>query len=185
MKREKLEKMLDKSRKNRSVLTGYIGKDKAYYSFIVLDRSDELVLAARDEDFQIDGYLIFEINKIRKLIGYKTKKYSEIMHAEGVLDALTIPQLNLKSYEGLFKEFRKANRVISMDVENDEHGYYIGNVETVNDKRVIFSYFDAEGEWFKPVKLKFKDIDVIYFEDRYAEVFSKYVPDRRREKSKK
>ena len=180
MKMKKIEKLLDESKKNRSVISAYIGNDKSYYNFIVLDRNEEFVLAAKDMDFQVDGYLIVEIRKIRKVIGAKSTKYEQIMQAEGVLAALSVPKVNLKSYASIFKTFRKSDRLISMDVYSDKYGhyYYIGNVEKVNDKSVFFSFFDADGEWYSPEKIKYKEVDVIHFADRYAEVFSKYVTDR-------
>ena len=185
MKLKKMEKLLDESKKNRSVISAYIGNDESYYNFIVLDRNEEFVLAARDIDFQVDGYLIFVSRKIRKMIGAKTTKYEQIMQAEGVLNALSVPKVNLKSYANIYKTFRKSDKLISMDVYNDKYGhcYYIGNVEKVNDKSILFSFFDADGEWYSPKKIKYKDVDVICFEDRYAEVFSKYVTDRNEERA--
>jgi len=181
MKEKKICSILDKSMKKRCVITGYIGKDKVYYNFVVLDRSDELVLAARDLDFQIDGYMIFEIKKINKLMDleYKTDKYNQIMQAEGVLEGLEIPSVNLKSLAHVFNDFQKANRLISMTVANNDHGYYIGTIEKVKEKSILFSHFDAEGEWYGPDKLKWKDIELIQFGDRYARTFSKYVPDKK------
>ena len=82
--------------------------------------------------------------------------------------------MKMKKMEKLLDESKKNRSVISA---------YIGNVEKVNDKSVLFSFFDADGEWYSPDKIKYKEVDVIHFADRYAEVFSKYVTDRNDERA--
>ena len=80
--------------------------------------------------------------------------------------------MGIGSFQNIFDTFLENKTAVSMDTS---HGYYIGWAAKVSKKSIHLSYFDNEGTICKPVKIRFKDIKVIYFGNRYTETFSKYI----------
>lgn len=65
----------------------------------------------------------------------------------------------------------------------DISSFTIGSVNKVTDKSVFVLNFDASGFLDeKPTKIDFQNISKIMFDDRYIDIFSKYI---RKRKSKK
>ncbi|WP_173386960.1 hypothetical protein [Ruminococcus flavefaciens] len=169
--KDKYYKRIGKAIEKCNSINCYLKHDDTYFNIIPLCRNDTFVLAANDNDFLINGFMIIPIKNIRQ-VDSKGKKYNEIIHKESITDEIKVPEIDMDSYASIFTYFFNEHTAISMDTVD---GFYIGNVEDIGKKYIRFSYFDARGKRYKPVKITYDDILVIYLKDRYTEVFSKYV----------
>jgi hypothetical protein len=71
------------------------------------------------------------------------------------------------------------NKIITIEKEtiegkNDE--LFIGRIEKVYTNHAYIWEFDADGRWYgKTTKVQYSEITKISFDNRYVEVFSKYI----------
>ena len=172
--KEKLLKKIDKAADKLCSLNVFFTHDKCYYNLIPLKRSEKAAIAAKDNDFQLDGYLIFPLSSVEN-ISSKGKKYNSIMRAEGICSSLTIPDIDISSMKKVCRHFEKSGEYISVETDDD---YYIGKVTQVSGKHILFEWFDARGEWYEPVRIKISDIRLITYKSRYVQVFSEHIEKR-------
>lgn len=162
---------MDKAIEKRRCVNCTMKHEDVYFNFIPLCRSDDFVLAAHDPDFSLDGYIIFPLENVSR-VEIKEGIYNEIMQREGISANIDIPRIELRSYRGFFETFLEYGTPVSLDTKD---GYFIGNVVKAGNKNVRFSHFNADGKRLDPVKISYDDIYVIYFGNRYTEMFSKYA----------
>ena len=171
MKREKIEKVLDKAVEKRGCVNCTMKHEDAYFNFIPLCRRDDFVLAAEDRDFMLDGYVVFTTDNIDR-IDMKEGIYNYIMRRERVSADIKVPMIALGSYREVFDTFLKYGIPVSIYTKK---GFFIGNVIKAGKNNVKISYFDAGGKRFGPVKISYNDIYLICFGNRYTDIFSKYA----------
>lgn len=177
--KEKLLKVFDKAADKTAAqkptsINVFFSHDSYYYNLIPLKRSEKAAVAARDNDFQLDGFLIFPLSAVED-IRSKGRKYNEIMRAEGICNDLAIPDIDISSMKKVCRHFEKSGECISVETDDD---YYIGKVTQVSGKHILFEWFDARGEWYEPVRIKISDIRLITYKSRYVQVFSEHIEKR-------
>lgn len=171
VKREKIRRILEKAAENKMSASVRLRKDNSSISIIALECTEKLALAAHDRDFSIDGYIILPLREIKK--AYLSRDmYARIIEAEGTAPEGEIPVLDLSSLKSVCRDLCSAGRYVSVDSINR---YYVGKIESVGDKGVMFSFFDARGIWYAPEKIPFKEIRAIYFGNRYTDIFARNV----------
>ena len=135
------------------------------------------------DDFKLLGYCIIPIKHIKRIRYNKHDRYyDKIMDWENEKKNLGIStKIELKSWRQIFEDFQKRNMNIIVECENPEIGSFtIGPVVKVSDRSVHILYFDAAGYIDKkPTKICYKNITKVSFDDRYIEVFSKYIRKRK------
>lgn len=171
MKKEKIRRLIDKAIFGLKSISCTMKHDDVYFNLVPLCRDGDFVLAAIDRDFQIDGYVIFSIGDVRSA-ETKGMMYDSIMRSEKVLDSHTAPPVDMRSFVSIFGTFLENTIPVSMDTK---YGFYIGNVIKVGSKKVKISHFDPECRLSGMVKLPYDDIYMIYFGNRYTEIYSKYA----------
>lgn len=80
--------------------------------------------------------------------------------------------------------YSRVSREITKDWEEISRGYIIdssvGAIVKIANKSVQIHHFDADGYLRKkPTKIKFKEITKVIFDDRYLDVFNKYIRTRK------
>ena len=176
-KAEKIE-LLQKSVEQKPLLRLFLKYD-AYYSYwFPFGASQKLLLAAKEDDFIIDGFSIRRISDIKK-VAFKDDKCNEILKAEKVLDSLSAPEIDLSDWHSAFLSLQKLNKNIIIQhesLEETEWDFWIGRIEKVLKTKVVFRHFDADGIWQEePYEIPFSRITSVTFDSRYVNVFSKYV----------
>jgi len=141
---------------------------------ILLDESELFILLAIEYDFYMDGYCIVRKKDVTKLTSTKSNKYVfKILKAEGLIQNLEHPRINLTSWNSIFSSFGKNEFVI---VENEEaKNFDIGPITKINKNSMWLRYFDGAGEWIKEVKLKYPDITSIRFKNNYIKYHEKHI----------
>lgn len=178
MKKAEMIDLLQRSVEQKQLLRLFLKYD-AYYSYwFPLGASQKLLLAAKEDDFIIDGFSIRRISDIKK-IEFKDDKCSEILKAEKVLDRLSAPAIDLSDWHSAFLSLQKIEKNIIIEhesLEEKEWDFWIGRIEKVLKTKVVFRHFDADGIWQEePYEIPFSGITSVTVDSRYVNVFSKYV----------
>ncbi len=150
-----------------------------HYSYhFPLKTSEKLFLSANEDDFIIDGFSVRRFCDIKN-IEINNDKCIEIIKCEGILDNITIPEIDITNWYSTFLSLSKLNINIIIEKENlddDECEFAIGKIVRVLKTKVVFNHFDADGIWQKDYyEIPYSQITSITFASRYVDVFSKYV----------
>lgn len=170
--------LFQRSTEQKPLLRLYLKYDAYYTYWFPFEASEKLFLAAKEDDFIINGFSIRRFRDIKKL-EYKADKYIEILKAEKVLDGVVAPDIDITDWHSAFLSLQKLEKNIIVEHESlnqDEWEYWIGRIEKVCRTKVIFRHFDADGIWRdEPSEIPFSSITSVSFDNRYVSVFSKYV----------
>lgn len=150
----------------------------ALYTF-PLRVTDKFLLAAVEDDFLLDGWCIRRVKQVRHAEVYDNK-FLDIERAEGLVDRIAMPPVNLSNWRQIFLSLRSMNRLIIIEHESlrdDECDFYMGRIEDIKKHSVLFRCVNTDATWDdEPIRIAFRDITSVSFGSRYIEVFSKYVP---------
>ncbi|MBQ8175437.1 MAG: hypothetical protein IJ035_00180 [Oscillospiraceae bacterium] len=177
MGRNKLVNTLHKMSASKSCANFYFSFDTNFYNLIPLKVSNKLLLAAHDNDFLIDGYKITRLKHIEKVVD-KGGKYNEILAFEGINKGIGVPEISIENMRSVCKHFLDKQQYISLEFEskNYEWNFAVGKIVKLTDKHIHFAHFNSMGNWEKKLlKIKYSDIFIIHFGDRYTETFSRHV----------
>ena len=173
-----MKEVLQESAAQRQVCNVYFWYDRNYWNLIPLTIGDELFLSAEEDDFIIDGYTIRRFRDLDDVVA-KDDKCTEILHKEGVLEAIPVPPVSLPSWEQAFKDLHELGGNVIVEVvrpDSDEFDFVIGRIEIILKQSVFVRHFDADGVWQdRPVKIYYSDIASVTFASRYVRIFSKYL----------
>ena len=146
--------------------------------FFPLKVNEKFFLGAVEDNFQLDGFRICPVERVRKA-EVRKDKCLDIDISEGVVDQLYTPKVNISGWSQIFRSIKDMNKyamIIACDEDGKSEKLYIGDIAQIKKHSVLLMYFDADGIWQEnPVKIRFKDIKSVEFGSRYVDVFSKYV----------
>ena len=141
--------------------------------------SKDLVLLQEIADFRLLGFNVIEKSKITSIRNNKNDKfYDKIMKREGLKSKIGLKtDLHLGNWKTLFKQLRKANKNVIVECEGRKYNFFtIGNIVKIKKNCVHLRYFNALGIFDKTLtKINYKSITNVTFDDRYIEVFQKYL----------
>lgn len=144
-----------------------------------LQVSEKLALLYECDDFRLRSYIVIPIQQIKKIRFNKSDAfYAKIATAEGIKTGLKIKtEVDLSDWTTLFSHFKDSEEVVIIECEDDEVNHFlIGKITKIKSKSVWIHHFNARGKLDKKAtKVKFKNITKITFDDRYIDVFAKYV----------
>ena len=178
MRKCDIKELMKKAINPRKMCRVFMKYDAYYrYCFPVLV-SDKFFLGANEDDFILDGYTISRFRDVEK-VEIKDDKCLEIIIAEGVIDKIVVPDLNLTDWYSVFVSLQSMNKNIIVekeDQDDDECIFAIGRIDRVTKTKVYFKHFDANGIWEEELwEIPFTEITSVSFGTRYVETFSKYV----------
>ncbi|MEM1058858.1 MAG: hypothetical protein AAGK14_06390 [Verrucomicrobiota bacterium] len=142
-----------------------------------LAQSTDLILLARENDFFLDGCQIIRKCDVDKAVRTASTRHCfRILKAEGLVDSLQIPAVNLSSWKTVFRSLGLGTTVW---VENEKTGdFTIGPILRINAKSVRADYFDGAGTFSGPQTFRFEAITTIQFGTRYLELHTKHLKTR-------
>jgi hypothetical protein len=182
----KIQKKIKRNFKEKrySTVTRKISKKETVINRgYILDYSDSFILIQAVSDFTLLEFWIFETSKITNFRYNKNDRYyDKIMESEGLKNNFKIKtKVNLSSWETLFSSLKNKKKYIIVECENPKiDEFIIGEITNVKSKSISILYFNAEGVLDKePRKVKFKNITKVAFDDRYIDVFSKYLREKK------
>ena len=150
----------------------------------VIGFNEDYVLLQEIHDFAISGYLIVPIKTISKVrYNNNDMNYDKIMRWETLKDKIVKKHnINLCNWESIFKSIRKLNLNVIIENENpSDCSFDIGPITKVSKEAVYIKYFNAQGFLdIEPTKIIWNKITIVNFDDRYINVFSKYLRERKK-----
>lgn len=178
----KIQKKIERNFKEKrySKITRKISKKEAVINEgYILDYSDRFILMQEEHDFTFRGFWILESSKIKKFRYNKYDKYYDfIIESEGLKKNLKVKtKVKLSSWETILTSLQEAKKHIIVECEHRKRDQYIiGEIIKVTSKSVSILYFSPEGILDKkPTKVKYKNITKISFDDKYVDIYSKYL----------
>ena len=106
------------------------------------------------------------------------QKYHQILVEEGLLNEVQSKyEINLNDWFTLCNDIKKTGLTVTSECEHPKLQYFcIGELKKVNKKSISIRYFDATGKLDKKnTKHLYEHITKLSFDDRYANIFSKYL----------
>lgn len=153
---------------------------KEDFHFFPLMISEKLFLGAREEEFQLNGCSIRRMQDIEK-VNILDDFCGNISIREAGADASKVPEVDISDWFGAFTSLEKLGKIIIVEKESlheKSNMFAIGKIEKVCHKHVCLRYFGPDGIWDdEQWKIPYDDITSVTIGSRYAEVFSKYLPE--------
>ncbi len=178
MKKSEIKDIISCAIEPRNLCRVFLKYDHNYRYYFPLAVSDRLFLAANEDDFILDGFTVRRFCDVKK-VEIKNDKCIEIIRTEGILDKMSVPDVDVTDWHSVFESLSRLDINIIIERESlldDEQEFAIGKIEKVLKSKLIFKDFDADGIWQSNYyEIPFSKITSVTFSSRYIEVFSKYV----------
>lgn len=154
-------------------------KEADISGFILLN-SKKFLLLQLGNDFLLDGYAIIHIQQFDNIRCNKfDKTFKKIYKKEGILNAKygIDKKISLESWQSIFNDLKKLDYHVIVECEDkDEPDFIIGPIIRVNKDKVGIRYYDPTGKLDdKPTSVKYSDITIVTFGDRYSTTFRKHL----------
>ena len=147
-------------------------RDHVMYGF-PLAVGEQLFLLAEDDDFLLSGFTVRRLRDIYEL-GDRKGIYQTIAEKEGLTD-FPAPDVDVTDWRAVFSSLQKLDKHIIIEREYEPDFFRLGVIEQVGQDHVLFRHYDADGIWQEPARILYRDITSVTFDDRYANIFSKYI----------
>ncbi len=148
--------------------------------------SKDFIILQETNDFSLLGYVVLPIAQITELrFNASDKYYDKIMTWEKQADKVSLPyDIDLTNWDTIFKSIRGYKLNVIVECEDPENeAFTIGPIVRITKNKVYISYFDAQGYIDEdPIPVKYADISIVTFDDRYANVFGKYTRYKKKKK---
>ncbi|MCF1421482.1 hypothetical protein [Mangrovimonas futianensis] len=168
------------ARITRKIVKGWKQISRGY----IVDFSHDFVVIQECDDFRLLGFNILPIKDFKKIrYNNNDKYYDKIMLLENEKKNIGLKtKVDLKDWKTIFESLLANEKNVVVECENPKIGSFtIGPIKKVTNKSVFIQYFNATGLLDeKPTKIKFKNITKVMFDDRYIDIFSKYIRERKK-----
>jgi hypothetical protein len=145
----------------------------------IIQYSTNFVLLQTTDDFTLNGYSIFPLDTIQKVRHNKNDSfYDKIMKREKLKDQIGIHfNIDLSNWKTIFQTLKKTKLTVTIECEEPHLDYFcIGSLQQVGKNKVSMLYFSPDGIIDEtPTITEYVNITKVRFNDRYANVFTKYV----------
>jgi len=153
---------------------------EANISGFILQMTKDFLLIQIEEEFYLNGYGIIRKDHFDSLRCNKfDRALKRILKAEGILESGfgIEKKINLRNWDTIFKDLKKFDQHVIVECEDlEESLFVIGPIKRVNKDSVSIQYYDPTGLLDKKVTtVKYKDVTLVKFDNRYVNVFRKYL----------
>lgn len=159
------------------------GGSQVYTNGFILGYNANFILVQETDDFELSGYVILLVGDIKKIRFNKYDKYyQKIMLLEGKLENVGIDyKIDLSTLKTAFESIQMQQLNVIVECEHpDVESFTIGPIKKISKTKVSIQNFDPAGFLDKELTtIDFKKITRINFDDRYANVFGKYLRHRK------
>lgn len=146
----------------------------------ILSMSKDFLLLQVVFDFKFDGYSIIRMDQFDSIRYNKfDKTRKNILQAEGSFDKYYghEGQISLTNWHDIFIDLEKLDYHLIIECENKKNPkFLIGPIEIVKKNKMDILYYDATGKLDKKASsVKYDDITIVWFGDKYSTTFRKYL----------
>jgi hypothetical protein len=147
---------------------------------IILKASANFILVQLVGEFELNGYAILGVDQYDFLRHNKfDKTIKKILEAERIMPAQygIKKQINLDSWQTIFTDLKKHYHHVIVECENlKSPTFTIGPIVEIKNKSVSVNYYNAAGVPDKKnTRVRYKNISLVTFGDRYTTIFKKYL----------
>lgn len=180
MKKKKIRNRIEKAIKLHQLCSMQMEYSKDDFHFFPLMMSEKLFLGAQEEEFQLNGYSIRRLQDIEK-VKIQDNFCGHISIREAGVNDANVPVVDITDWFSAFTSLDRLGKIIIVEKESQHNKggmFAIGKIEKVCHKHVCLRYFGPDGIWDdEQWKISYDDITSVTIGSRYAEVFSKYLPE--------
>jgi hypothetical protein len=149
------------------------------YGFI-LQLSKDFLLIQKEEEFYLNGYGIIRKDHFDAIRCNKNDKArKKILKAEGIIntDYGIKNKIRLTDWRTIFEDLKKYDYHVIVECEDlKDPLFLIGPIKKINKDSVQIQYYSPAGLLDrKPTKVNYSDITLVKFDDRYINVYRKYL----------
>ena len=173
MKRGKKLSVLRECTENRHICRCIYKYNENYWHYYINDFNDRFVLGQEENDFELNGYTIHNFDELEKA-EIKNDVCEEINRLNGVAQQVKDPDIDISSWESIFKSLKEQDEWVTVENENNEI-FHIGIIIKVGKNKLTIREFDADGEWLEETKIPYKEITSVSFQTRYINNWRKYL----------
>jgi len=179
---KKFDKILQKYQENKEIvkLATEVTDGEASVYCVILDMSNDFMHLSEKYNFQFDGEAIMRLDyydTIRCDEVDMTTKF--IMEAEKQLTKNKPKKtaLDITSWKSIFSDLKEKDIHVIIECDQlKDPTFTIGAIEKIKGKSATIWNYDATGLLGKkPIKVKYKDISMVKFNDSYSTTFRKYL----------
>lgn len=178
MIKSEIKKIIADGMNNRRLCRCYFKYNANYLYFFPLRTTEKLLLSIEENDFILDGYSIRRFTDMTK-VEIKADLCDRILREEGIIDSIRVPEVDITSWETIFKSLMQLNKNVIVekeDLDEELEEFVIGRIERVSGQSAYIREFDADGIWQSDLcRIPYNEITSLTFESRYVEMFSKYI----------
>lgn len=177
---KELQKKIRNLKEKKLLGRFYVSVDDVERNFdgFILEESKSFILLRECADFEVNGFVIIEKNKIQTIRYSKYEiTFTKIIKKEKIIDRVFIcDKTDLSSYSSFLKEIKKKHKyAIVESAYNGKLDFCIGEIVKVNKESVSIRYFDATGKMEEVYKIPYKEVIDIEFDSDYINIFKKYL----------
>ena len=146
----------------------------------ILFLTKEFLILQIDNEFTFDGYAIIPKHRFDSIRCNKFDKTSKkIYKGEGLLDSLYgfNQTICLTTWQKIFIDLKKLDYHVVVECEDkEEPEFIIGPIKRIYKDKVNIQFYDPAGNLDnKSTSVKYKEITILKFGDRYSTTFKKYL----------
>lgn len=145
----------------------------------VVDYSDDFIVLQESDNFRLLGFIVLPNSTIKEWrYNANDAFYEKLVKLEESDAAIKVKtKVELNGWKSLFQSLKDNNKYVIVECQHHKiDSFVIGEIVSVKEKSVSILYFNPEAIFDKkPTKIKFKNITKITFDDRYIDVFQKYI----------
>lgn len=147
--------------------------------FYIIDYNETFYFGVEEFDFKLEGYQIRLVHDIEetKIIDNFSSKINE---KEGLIEKIKPYKINLESFETIFNDLYKMDKIISIEREyhDDDNFFLIGKIVSVTFDSIWFKDFSVDGIWNEEISIiPFELITTVRFDSNYINIWEKYIWD--------
>ena len=171
--------LLEKAQKNRNMVVVYRDKlEGAFYGGIPVAQSRELLVLAREQEFQLDGWVALRQKDVTLVEQYDDNDFCRrVLEGEGVYGQAKAPGGGCRDWRELLDGIRKAHRGwATVECEAPEEMlFFVGVITAVDENYLMMRRVDADGSWHPDeTTVPLQDITAVSFGGRYLRIYEKY-----------
>ena len=171
------------NKKYCKILRKFAKNSRGETSGFIVDYSENFIIIQESNEFDILGYFVFPISTIEEIRYNNSDKYYEkILKEEKLIEKVGLKhKIELKNWQTIFESIKDCGLNVIIENENPEDETFdIGPITKITGKSVFINYFDAKGFLDdEETEIDWDKITLVKFDDRYVNIFSKYLRKRK------
>lgn len=149
-------------------------------SGVPVQYNDKYIMVSIYEDFQFDGFCIFNIKDIENVCYDETYEFINNICKKEKIYPPKAKNINIENYISIFNYFKDNEENIIVECggyDDEDYSFSIGKVEEVTEEYIKIKYFDYMAKWDENEldSVYYEDISVVSFGKRYIKYMSKYT----------